>query len=43
SPGLRTFRPLAAAATVDNIFADLQPVPPGEPPPSEEELARFFD
>lgn len=41
-PGLRPFRPLAAAA-VDNLLADLQPVQPGEPLPTEEELARFFD
>jgi hypothetical protein len=42
-PGLAAFRPLSACATVDNIYADLQPVQRGEPLASDEELARFFD
>lgn len=42
-PGARLFRPLAIASTHDNVFADLQPLPEGEAPLSDDELARFFD
>ncbi len=42
-PGIRVFRPLAVSTTSDSVLADLQPVKNGQPLPSEEELARFFD
>lgn len=42
-PGIRVFRPLAVSTTADSVLADLQPVKNGESPPSEEDLARFFD
>ena len=42
-PGLRAFRPLAISTMTDNIYADLEPVQPGQPLPDETELARFFD
>lgn len=42
-PGVLPFRPLAIGASTDNIYADLQPVKPGEAMPGQHELARYFD
>lgn len=42
-PRNRTFRPLSVAAGSDLVVADLEPVKPGEPPPSDIDLARYFD
>ena len=39
---VRVFRPLVVTACHDTIYADLQPVKDNTPP-SDEELARFFD
>lgn len=42
-PRVRPFRPLSIAASTDNVYADLQPIQPGEPLPGANELARHFD
>jgi SAM-dependent methyltransferase len=41
-PGIRVFLPLVVTTTPDTIYADLQPVKDGGPPPSEKHLLRFF-
>lgn len=40
--GHRVFRPLLVACDHDTVYADLEPVPAGEPLPDAVELARFF-
>jgi SAM-dependent methyltransferase len=42
-PGLLPFRPLSVSSDAWNVYADLSPLRPGEPPPTAEELALFFD
>jgi SAM-dependent methyltransferase len=42
-PGWPAFRPLLAATTQDTVYADLEPVKPGEGLAGQRELARFFD
>jgi SAM-dependent methyltransferase len=41
--GSAVWYPLHAGYDGASVFADLRPVPAGEPPPDEERLARFFD
>jgi SAM-dependent methyltransferase len=41
--GRRIFSPLAVASTEDNVYADLEAVKEGNPVPTTDALARFFN
>lgn len=41
--GVRLFRPVCVTSTRDNVLADLQPVPSGQPAAPDRDLALFFD